>query len=308
MTLANGLLSSSFTRYSISMSVSADHYEEEPFDEGPYDDEPTPADYRRRRIIALIAALLLLLLLIWGITSLIRGLTGGGDDNKNDAAGAATSSSAAPFSDFSDRASESASASVSSSADPSASHSAEASSDPSASASESAHPTASESASAAATESASATESAEQTPAATESAAPTQAAPATPVACSAADLKVAVSADKEVYAAGENPALAVTYTNTSGNPCNLGGQAAQPVDLNITSGSAQVYNFAQCQKAEAPTGELAAGRADTKVITWDRKINALGCGNTQDIQPGYYWATATVNGVTSEPARIIVKG
>lgn len=307
MTLANGLLSSSSTRYSISMSVSADHYEEEPFDEGPYDDEPTPADYRRRRIIALIATLLLLLLLIWGITSLIRGLTGGGDDNKNDdAAGAATSSSAAPFSDFSDRASESASASPST--DPSASPSSEASSDPSASASESADPAASESASAAASDSASATESAEQTPTATESAEPTQAAPATPVACSAADLKVAVSADKEGYAAGENPALAVTYTNTSGNPCNLGGQDAQPVDVNITSGSAQVYNFAQCQKAEAPSGELAAGRADTKVITWDRKINALGCGNTQDIQPGYYWATATVNGVTSEPARIIVKG
>lgn len=256
--------------------------------------EPSPDVYRRRRLLALAALLLVLLLLIWGIVAMVRAMSG--NNNENDAATVATaSSSAEPFSDFSERPSESASSSASASAS--------ASENSSASASESSDPSASATDIAAASESA--TPSAE--PSETATPAPEETTPAVATACTAQNLNVTLSADQKTYAAGQNPALAVTYTNTAGDPCLVGGEAPQ-VDINITSGPAQVFNLAQCQKESTPEAELAAGATETKVITWDRKLNALGCGTNQTIKPGYYWATATVNGVASEPTRIIVTG
>lgn len=265
--------------------------------EDPQGDEPTPEVYRRRRLIALVVLLLVILLLIWGIVSLFSALSGNNNKDQNAGDTASTSTSAEPFSDFTDRASKSAS--------------------PSSSASASATSTAEASVTASATPS---EEAAAESEAATESAAPTSAAavetPAaepTPTeapvvnACTAGEMTVAVSTDKKTYAAGENPALAVTYTNTAGTPCAVGGEAPQ-IDVNITSGPAQVYNYAMCNKEQTPEQELAAGQSDTKMITWGRELNSLGCGKTRAIQPGYYWATATVNGVTSEPVRIIVTG
>lgn len=256
--------------------------------------EPSPDVYRRRRLLALAALLLVLLLLIWGIVAMVRAMSG--NNNENDAATVATaSSSAEPFSDFSERPSESASSSASASAS--------ASENSSASASESSDPSASATDTTAASESA--TPSAEPSETATPT--PEETTPAVATACTAQNLNVALSADQKTYAAGQNPALAVTYTNTAGDPCLVGGEAPQ-VDINITSGPAQVFNLAQCQKESTPEAELAAGATETKVITWDRKLNALGCGTNQTIKPGYYWATATVNGVASEPTRIIVTG
>lgn len=256
--------------------------------------EPSPDVYRRRRLLALAALLLVLLLLIWGIVAMVRAMSG--NNNENDAATVATaSSSAEPFSDFSERPSESASSSASASAS--------ASENSSATASESSDPSASATDTAAASESA--TPSAEPTETATPT--PEETTPAVATACTAQNLNVALSADQKTYAAGQNPALAVTYTNTAGDPCLVGGEAPQ-VDINITSGPAQVFNLAQCQKESTPEAELAAGATETKVITWDRKLNALGCGTNQTIKPGYYWATATVNGVASEPTRIVVTG
>lgn len=256
--------------------------------------EPSPDVYRRRRLLALAALLLVLLLLIWGIVAMVRAMSG--NNNENDAATVATaSSSAEPFSDFSERPSESASSSASASAS--------ASENSSASASESSDPSAS------ATETAVASESATPSAEPSETATPTpeETTPAVATACTAQNLNVALSADQKTYAAGQNPALAVTYTNTAGDPCLVGGEAPQ-VDINIISGPAQVFNLAQCQKESTPEAELAAGATETKVITWDRKLNALGCGTNQTIKPGYYWATATVNGVASEPTRIVVTG
>lgn len=256
--------------------------------------EPSPDVYRRRRLLALAALLLVLLLLIWGIVAMVRAMSG--NNNENDAATVATaSSSAEPFSDFSERPSESASSSANASAS--------ASENSSASASESSDPSASATDTAAASESA--TPSAE--PSETVTPTPEETTPAVATACTAQNLNVALSVDQKTYAAGQNPALAVTYTNTAGDSCLVGGEAPQ-VDINITSGPAQVFNLAQCQKESTPEAELAAGATETKVITWDRKLNALGCGTNQTIKPGYYWATATVNGVASEPTRIVVTG
>ncbi|MBF0807657.1 hypothetical protein E4U03_03375 [Rothia nasimurium] len=233
-------------------------------------EEVSPEVYRRRRIVAVLILVLVLLLII----GLISWLAGRGNSSDNATATASTSTSAEAFSDFSQRATES--ATPSESADPSASVSVSESA--SAEASESAEPTA--------------------------SASPTEAVVA---ACTAADLQVSLTADRNSYAAGQNPALAVTYTNTSGNPCIVTG-GVNNVDVNITSGPAQVYNYAQCYADPVADAEVAAGATNTTALTWNRALNVLGCNTAATIQPGYYWATATVNGVTSQPVRIIVTG
>lgn len=255
-------------------------------------EEVSPEVYRRRRIVALLILVLVLLLII----GLISWLAGRGNSSDNATATASTSTSAEAFSDFSQRATES--ATPSESAEPS----------DSASASESASADASESA----TASEEATEPAEPTASAepSESAEPTASASPTEVvaaACTAADLQVSLTADRNSYAAGQNPALAVTYTNTSGNPCIVTG-GANNVDVNITSGPAQVYNYAQCYANPVEDAEVAAGATNTTALTWNRSLNVLGCNTSATIQPGYYWATATVNGVTSQPVRIIITG
>lgn len=248
-------------------------------------EEVSPEVYRRRRIMALLVLVLALLLII----GLISWLAGRGDSDSASPA-ATTSSSAEAFSDFSQRATDSASPSES------------------ASASESTDPTESASAAPSATESAEPSESASAEP--TETAEPTPSESPTPVAavaCTAADLQVNLTADSTSYAAGQNPALAVTYTNTSGAPCIVTG-GANNVDVNITSGPAQVFNYAKCHANPAEDAEVAAGATNTTPLTWNRSLNVLGCDTTETIKPGYYWATATVNGVSSQPVRIIVTG
>ncbi|MDO4898162.1 MAG: hypothetical protein Q3965_02535 [Rothia sp. (in: high G+C Gram-positive bacteria)] len=257
-----------------------------------------PEVYRRRRIIALIVLVLVLLL---GI-GLVSWLTGRGNSSEEAAATASTSASVEAFSDFSQRATESATPSESATDGESAS----------ADASESASAAADESASAEASpsdqqsESAAPSAPASETPNETPSAEPTEATAAL-AACTANDLQVNLKADRNSYAAGQNPALAVSYTNTSANPCLVTGGTAN-VDINITSGPAQVYNYAQCHAAPADDAEVAAGATNTTPLSWDRSLNALGCEKTTAVQPGYYWATATVNGVSSQPVRIIITG
>lgn len=244
----------------------------------------SPEVYRRRRIIALLVLVLVLLL---GI-SLVSWLVGRGGDSEPTAATSSTSASDEAFSDFSQRATESATASPSDSesADPSAS------SDES----ESAEPT--ESASQEPSESAEPTE--EATPEPTET-------PAVVAACTPADLQVSLTADRTSYAAGQNPALAVVYTNASDNPCLVTGGVAN-VDINITSGPAQVFNYAQCHAAPAEDAQVEAGATNTTSLSWDRSLNVLGCGTSAKVQPGHYWATASVNGVNSQPVRIVITG
>lgn len=248
--------------------------------------------YRNRRIAAAVIAIIAILLLIWGLTWLFGKIGGASDEN---AAGvASTSSSSEPFDSFSARPSESATDKATDSA----------SDEASADASETAEATESASAEARETETAEPTVSAEPTVEAT----PTPAETAAVVqACSAANMNVVLTASQPSYTAGQNPSMALTYTNTSGNPCNIPAESQNAV-INITSGPAQVYNSATCNVSPATVAELASGQVGQAAFTWDRKLNSLGCNNLRDIQPGYYWATATVNGVSSQPVRIIIAG
>lgn len=254
-----------------------------------------PEVYRRRRIVAVIALLAVILLLVAGVTSMVGMING-----KKDATVASTATpSGAPFQSFSARPSETASATPSASA--TASASASASATPSVTAS--AAPTASVT-TAAATPTAT-------TPAATPTApapTPSVTTAAAVAACTANDLKVTVTPAKRTFAAGEQVSFHVTYTNSSKTPCAVGGEGANTgVDLNITSGAAQVYTRSLCAATAVQKSEVAAGAEGATDLAWDRKINVLGCSSASTAQKGSYWATATVNGVTSAQVNFVIQ-
>lgn len=249
-----------------------------------------PEVYRRRRIVAVIALLAVILLLVAGVTSMVGMING-----KKDATVASTATaSGAPFQSFSARPTETASATPSASATASATASASASVTPSVTAS--AAPTAS---------------ATTATPVAT----PTTPAPTPSVttaavvaACTANDLKVTVTPAKRTFAAGEQVSFHVTYTNSSKTPCAVGGEGANTgVDLNITSGAAQVYTRSLCAATAVQKSEVAAGAEGATDLAWDRKINVLGCSSASTAQKGSYWATATVNGVTSAQVNFVIQ-
>lgn len=249
-----------------------------------------PEVYRRRRIVAVIALLAIILLLVAGVTSMVGMING-----KKDATVASTATaSGAPFQSFSARPSETASATPSASATASATASASASVTPSVTAS--AVPTAS---------------ATTATPVAT----PTTPAPTPSVttaavvaACTANDLKVTVTPAKRTFAAGEQVSFHVTYTNSSKTPCAVGGEGANTgVDLKITSGAAQVYTRSLCAATAVQKSEVAAGAEGATDLAWDRKINVLGCSSASTAQKGSYWATATVNGVTSAQVNFVIQ-
>lgn len=256
-----------------------------------------PEVYRRRRIVAVIALLAVILLLVAGVTSMVGMING-----KKDATVASTATaSGAPFQSFSARPSETASAT------PSASATASATASASASATASATP----SVTASAAPTASVTPTAATTPAATPTApAPTPSVTTAAVvaACTANDLKVTVTPAKRTFAAGEQVSFHVTYTNSSKTPCAVGGEGANTgVDLNITSGAAQVYTRSLCAATAVQKAEVAAGAEAATDLAWDRKINVLGCSSASTAQKGSYWATATVNGVSSAPVNFIIQ-
>lgn len=251
-----------------------------------------PEVYRRRRIVAVIALLAIILLLVAGVTSMVGMING-----KKDATVASTATaSGAPFQSFSARPSETASATPSASATASATASAAATASVTPSVTASAAPTAS---------------ATTATPVAT----PTTPAPTPSVttaavvaACTANDLKVTVTPAKRTFAAGEQVSFHVTYTNSSKTPCAVGGEGANTgVDLKITSGAAQVYTRSLCAATAVQKSEVAAGAEGAADLAWDRKINVLGCSSASTAQKGSYWATATVNGVTSAQVNFVIQ-
>ena len=251
-----------------------------------------PEVYRRRRIVAVIALLAVILLLVAGVTSRVGMING-----KKDATVASTATaSGAPFQSFSARPSETASATPSASATASATATASASASVTPSVTASVAPTAS---------------ATTATPVAT----PTTPAPTPSVttaavvaACTANDLKVTVTPAKRTFAAGEQVSFHVTYTNSSKTPCAVGGEGANTgVDLNITSGAAQVYTRSLCAATAVQKSEVAAGAEGAADLAWDRKINVLGCSSASTAQKGSYWATATVNGVTSAQVNFVIQ-
>ena len=251
-----------------------------------------PEVYRRRRIVAVIALLAIILLLVAGVTSMVGMING-----KKDATVASTATaSGAPFQSFSARPSETASATPSASATASATATASASASVTPSVTASAAPTAS------------ATTATPVATPITPAPTPSVTTAAAVAACTANDLKVTITPAKRTFAAGEQVSFHVTYTNSSKTPCAVGGEGANTgVDLNITSGAAQVYTRSLCAATAVQKAEVAAGAEGATDLAWDRKINVLGCSSASTAQKGSYWATATVNGVTSAQVNFVIQ-
>ena len=245
----------------------------------------SPEVYRRRRIITAIIALLVLVLVIWGVVFAFKKISATAGSSES----AASPSVNNNFASFSARPSSSQEGQEDE-ADGSAS------------------PTSTESA-APAEETPQSTESQSVEP--TESAAePTATASEenqAPQACGST-LQVSVSVDQQSYAAGQNPQITAHVGSTSQSPCtvNLG---TSNVNYVITSGPAQVFDSRTCQgPGTAQETVIKPGETVTTAMTWDRQMTVYGCGEASlPAQTGYYWVTATVNGVSSEPQLIIIQ-
>ena len=244
-----------------------------------------PEVYRRRRIVAALIALVVIVLVVWGVVFAVQRISasvGGGGaevstaetENNNFASFSARPDSSGGSGDPSGTASGSASA------DPSATGEGTESPDPSGSPGESEGPSGSPSAE-----------------------------PSGQVQACGDSISVAASVNQESYAPGQSPVITATVVNDSENPCTV--DPSGQVQYVITSGPAQVYDSKAC--GAAPEGgqeqTLEPGAEARQESTWNRDMTAYGCGDAATpAEPGYYWVTASVDGVASEPQLIRIEG
>ena len=136
--------------------------------------------------------------------------------------------------------------------------------------------------------------------------------PHTPVAaaaaCKASAVKVVAVTDAVSYAAGVDPQLSLSITNTGSTACSFKDGSDQQVYV-ITSGSEKIWSSKDCQTgAVSATTTLQPGVAvKSTPFAWDRtRSNPAACSATnapQVIAGGAsYHLTVTVNGVTSAKA------
>jgi hypothetical protein len=136
--------------------------------------------------------------------------------------------------------------------------------------------------------------------------------PHTPVvaaaACKTSVVKVVGVTDALSYAAGVNPQLSLTITNTSSTACSFKDGSDQQVYV-ITSGSEKIWSSKDCQTdAVSATTTLQPGvPVKSTPFAWTRtRSNAAACSATdapQVIAGGAsYHLTVTVNGVASAKA------
>lgn len=132
---------------------------------------------------------------------------------------------------------------------------------------------------------------------------------ATPVDCTAAHLKLTLAATAGQYAAGVNPVLKATVTNTGTAPCTVdAGDAAREVV--VSSGADRIWSTKDCASADTASKQvlLAAGARETKDISWRRVRSASGCpANLQAPRTGTYQAVATLLGTSAPTVTFVLQ-
>ncbi|HEX4058129.1 MAG TPA: hypothetical protein VHX87_07425 [Galbitalea sp.] len=132
--------------------------------------------------------------------------------------------------------------------------------------------------------------------------------PATAAACKAADVEVVAKTDGLSYAAGVDPQVSLTITNTGGKPCSFkdGSDVQKYV---ITSGTDTIWSSTDCQtNAVSHVSILTPGKAVASApFAWNRtRSNAADCSATNEPQViakgASYHLTVTVDGITSSTA------
>ena len=126
--------------------------------------------------------------------------------------------------------------------------------------------------------------------------------------CKATDVKVVGVTDALSYAAGVNPQLSLTITNTGAAACSFKDGSDVQVYV-ITSGSEKIWSSKDCQTNAVPaTTTLQPGvPVKSTPFAWTRtRSNAAACSATKAPQViaggASYHLTVTVNGVASAKA------
>jgi hypothetical protein len=127
-------------------------------------------------------------------------------------------------------------------------------------------------------------------------------------ACKPADVKVVGVTDALSYAAGVNPMLSLSITNTGSTACSFKDGSDQQVYV-ITSGTEKIWSSKDCQTdAVSATTTLQPGVAvKSTPFAWTRsRSNPAACTATNPPQVtaggASYHLTVTVNGVSSAKA------
>ncbi|MCD2497896.1 MULTISPECIES: hypothetical protein [Microbacterium] len=131
-----------------------------------------------------------------------------------------------------------------------------------------------------------------------------------PQACTAAQVSVSAATDKDQYAAGENPQLTLTLTNTSAGPCTLDVGTALQV-FSISSGSDVYWRSTDCQAN--PTNQAATIEAGQSVssqtpVIWDRtRSDPATCDDpNREVAPAggaSYHLSVSIGGIASTETR-----
>ncbi|MFK4790682.1 hypothetical protein [Microbacterium sp. ZW T5_56] len=131
-----------------------------------------------------------------------------------------------------------------------------------------------------------------------------------PQACTAQQVSVTAATDKDQYAAGENPQLTLTLSNTSAAPCTLDVGTALQV-FSISSGSDVYWRSTDCQAN--PTNQAATIEAGQTVssqtpVIWDRtRSDPATCDDpNREVAPAAgasYHLTVSIGGIASTETR-----
>ena len=142
-----------------------------------------------------------------------------------------------------------------------------------------------------------------------EPAADGQAAP-----CDAASIVVTPVTDADTYAAGVNPQISISLTNTGTAACSINVCTAQQV-YTVTSGSEKYWTSTDCQTApsDMPTVIAAGATLSSTPFTWDRTRSAADtCASTDRPQVpaggASYHLDATIGGFTSATSKQFILG
>lgn len=101
-------------------------------------------------------------------------------------------------------------------------------------------------------------------------------------ACDAANIQVTPVTDADTYAAGVNPQLSLSLTNTGGTACSINVGTAQQV-YTIRSGEEQYWVSTDCQASptDMPTVIDAGATLASTPFAWDRtRSTADTCSST----------------------------
>lgn len=117
------------------------------------------------------------------------------------------------------------------------------------------------------------------------------------------DLELKVSADDASYAAGQNPKLTTTITNTGKVAC-LVDAGTDEAALVITSGDDRVWSSQDCASEASAYRPLllSAGESVKDAVTWKRVRSAEKCPKGLAApKSGTYAATYSLAGVNAAP-------